>query len=82
MMKVENIVKKLLNSYVNDIVVDDGVLDFENTLYNFSESIMRRMDDSQQKYVFGKVFENTEDCYDYLESKLPSLRDELEKLID
>ena len=40
------------------------------------------MKDTQQKSVFGKVFESCEECYDYLENKVPSLRHYLELFVN
>ena len=75
----ENLVKRLINTYTECIVTDsDGELDFEETIYNFSKKIVDDMGGSQQKSVFGVVFDGYDDCYDYLENKVPSLRHELE----
>ena len=40
------------------------------------------MKSTQQKSVFGNVFESCEECYDYLENKIPSLRHSLELFVN
>jgi hypothetical protein len=78
----ENLVKRLINTYTECIVTDsEGELDFEETIYNFSKKIVNDMGESQQKSVFGIVFDRYDDCYDYLENHVPSLRHELEMFL-
>lgn len=79
----ENLVKRLINTYTDCIVTDyEGELDFEETIFNFSNRIINDMKYTQQKSVFGKVFESCEECYDYLENKIPSLRHSLELFVN
>ena len=79
----ENLVKRLINTYADCIVTNyEGELDFEETIFNFSNRIINDMKSTQQKSVFGKVFESCEECYDYLENKIPSLRHYLELFVN
>ena len=79
----ENLVKRLINTYTECVVTDDeGELDFEETIFNFANRIINDMKDTQQKSVFGKVFENCEECYDYLKNNVPSLRHSLELFVN
>ena len=79
----ENLVNRLINTYTDCIVTDyEGELDFEETIFNFSNRIINDMKSTQQKSVFGKVFESCEECYDYLENKIPSLRHSLELFVN
>ena len=79
----ENLVKRLINTYTDCIVTDyEGELDFEETIFNFSNRIINDMKSTQQKSVFGNVFESCEECYDYLENKIPSLRHYLELFVN
>ena len=79
----ENLVKRLINTYTECVVIDyEGELDFEETIFNFANRIINDMKDTQQKSVFGKVFENCEECYDYLENNVPSLRHSLELFVN
>ena len=79
----ENLVKRLINTYTDCIVTNyAGELDFEETIFNFSNRIINDMKSTQQKSVFGKVFESCEECYDYLENKIPSLRHYLELFVN
>ena len=70
--------KKLINTYIDCVVVDDGVLCYEETLCNLSREIFDKMTDVQQKSIFGKIFESYDDCYNHLEKFVPSLRYELD----
>ena len=79
----ENLVKRLINTYTECVVTDDeGELDFEETIFNFANRIINDMKDTQQKSVFGKVFGSCEECYDYLENNVPSLRHSLELFVN
>ena len=79
----ENLVKRLINTYTDCIVTNyEGELDFEETIFNFSNRIINDMKSTQQKSVFGKAFESCEACYDYLENKIPSLRHYLELFVN
>jgi hypothetical protein len=79
----ENLVKRLINTYTDCVVTDyEGELDFEETIFNFANRIINDMKDTQQKSVFGKVFESCEECYDYLENNVPSLRYSLELFVN
>lgn len=78
----ENLVKRLINTYVECIEkTEDGDLEFEGTIYNFAQRIVDTMEKSQQKSVFGATFDSYDECYDFLELYVPSLRDELEKYL-
>ena len=79
----ENLVKRLINTYTESVVTDyEGELDFEETIFNFANCIINDMKSTQQKSVFGKVFESCEECYDYLENNVPSLRHSLELFVN
>ena len=78
----ENLSKRLINTYVECIVTNDGELDFEETIFNFSKRVVNTMEVSQQKSVFGKAFESYDECYDYLESNVPTLRYDLEIFVN
>ena len=68
--------EKLVDMY------NDGELDFEETIFNFSKTVVNTMEVSQQKSVFGKAFESYDECYDYLENNVPTLRYDLEIFVN
>jgi hypothetical protein len=78
----DNLVKRLINTYTDEIIIEDGELDFENTVYNFAVKIVDEIDPSQQKSMLGYVFDDYEECYSFLENNLPTLRHELEIFTD
>ena len=79
----ENLVKRLINTYTDCIVTNyEGELDFEETIFNFANRIINDMKSTQQKSVFGNVFESCEECYDHLENKIASLRHSLELFVN
>lgn len=78
-MVMDNLVKRLIGSYPDAIVVnDDGYLDYEETIFNMSNCIMDTMEESQQISVFGKAFEDEMECYDHIIIHTVGLREGLE----
>lgn len=75
----DNLVKRLIGSYPDAIeTYDNGELDYESTVYNMSVRIMDTIDDGHQMSIFGKVFENEDDCYNHLIINVSELRETLE----
>ena len=73
--KQEDIAAKLLNTFPNCIVEDSGVIDIEETVDALSNVIMSNFDEKKQKYYFGQVFANPEECYRWVLSELPDLQE-------
>lgn len=78
-MVVENLIKRIIGNYHNDIVCDeDGYLNFEESVYNIAVSIVNDMPPTQMQSAFGQVFETYDDCYSFLYVKIPGLREKME----
>ena len=73
--KQEELATKLLNTFPNCIVEDYGVIDIEETADALSNVIMNKFDEKKQKYYFGQVFANPEECYKWILSDLPDLQE-------
>lgn len=73
--KQEELAAKLLNTFPNCIVEDYGVINIEETVDALSNVIMSEFDDKRQKYYFGEVFANPEECYRWLLTELPDLQE-------
>ena len=73
--KQEELAIKLLNSFPSCIVEDCGVIDIEETVDALSNVIMSKFDEKKQKYYFGEVFANPEECYRWLLYDLPDLQE-------
>ena len=73
--KQEELATKLLNTFPNCIVEDDGVIDIEETVDALSNVIMSKFDKKKQKYYFGEVFASPEECYRWLLDELPDLQE-------
>ena len=73
--KQEDLATKLLNTFPNCIVEDYGVINIEETVDALSNAIMSEFDDKRQKYYFGEVFANPEECYRWILTELPDLQE-------
>ena len=73
--KQEELATKLLNTFPNCIVEDYGVINIEETIDALSNVIMSEFDNKKQKYYFGEVFANPEECYRWLLTELPDLQE-------
>lgn len=73
--KQEELATKLLNTFPNCIVEDYGVINIEETVDALSNVIMSEFDEKRQKYYFGEVFANPEECYRWLLTELPDLQE-------
>ena len=73
--KQEELATKLLNTFPNCIAEDYGVINIEETVDALSNVIMSEFDDKKQKYYFGEVFANPEECYRWLLTELPDLQE-------
>ena len=73
--KQEDIATKLLNTFPNCIVEDSGVINIEETVDALSNVIMSDFDEKKQKYYFGQVFANPEECYRWVLTELPDLQE-------
>ena len=73
--KQEELATKLLNTFPNCIVEDYGVINIEETVDALSNVIMSEFDEKRQKYYFGEVFVNPEECYRWLLTELPDLQE-------
>ena len=73
--KQEELAIKLLNSFPSCIVEDCGVIDIEETVDALSNVIMSDFDEKKQKYYFGQVFANPEECYRWVLTELPDLQE-------
>ena len=73
--KQEELATKLLNTFPNCIVEDYGVINIEETVDALSNVIMSEFDNKKQKYYFGEVFANPEECYRWLLTELPDLQE-------
>ena len=73
--KQEELATKLLNTFPNCIVEDYGVINIEETVDALSNIIMSEFDEKRQKYYFGEVFANPEECYRWLLTELPDLQE-------
>lgn len=74
----EEIAKRLVLSYVNEIVTDDdGNLDYEETVYRFAIKVVDEMPMEKQYAMFRDKFTSYDDCFDCL-MRYTSLREELE----
>lgn len=78
----ENLVKRLINTYVDEIIIVEGELDFENTVYGFAVKIVEEIDPSQQKSMLGYTFDDYDECYSFIIKNIPTLRHELEKFTE
>lgn len=66
--------EKLINTYPNSIVEDDGELNFEETAYNFASDLMDEVQNfKQRKKYFGRDFIDIDDCYRWIINELPEL---------
>jgi hypothetical protein len=88
MLSEKEIVKKLIGSYPNCIETiaiygasTPGV-DFVSTVDNFAERIIKDFDKNRQKYYFGVMFENQQDCARYLASYMHDLYEECQNFVD
>ena len=73
--KQEDLATKLLNTFPNCIAEDYGVINIEETVDALSNVIMSEFDEKRQKYYFGEVFANPEECYRWLLTELPDLQE-------
>ena len=73
--KQEELATKLLNTFPNCIAEDYGVINIEETVDSLSNVIMSEFDEKRQKYYFGEVFANPEECYRWLLTELPDLQE-------
>lgn len=81
-MIVDNLIKRIIGNYHNDIVCDEeGYLNFEESIYNISMSIVNNMPKSQMYSVFGMAFDTYDDCYSFLYVKIPGLREKMENFL-
>ena len=86
-MKVETIVKKLIHTYPNSISITIAYnkwpqLNFVETVDNFAENIMNDFDENMQKYHFGQVFENKDQCVRFLATYMHSINELCQDWID
>lgn len=72
-MSPERLIKRMLNNYADCIVVDNGIVDYEESCYRMAVKIMETMPPTQQESVFVAPFEDEQDCYDYIVKKIPGL---------
>ncbi len=66
--------EKLINSYPDSIVEEDGQIDFENTVYNFADNVMNDLKEfKSRKKFFGCDFANVDECYRWILNELGEL---------
>lgn len=77
----DSISKILISSYSDDIIIVDGELNFEDTVFNFANRIIEDMPINKQKKLFGQEYTDSEEMYSYLICHVNDLREELENTI-
>jgi hypothetical protein len=66
--------EKLINSYPDSIIEEDGEIDFENTVYNFADNVMNDLKEfKSRKKFFGCDFANVDECYRWILNELGEL---------
>lgn len=76
------VVKKLIYSYPDAVVSEDGVLDFDETVANFAYCIWRDFDVERQQYHFNTMFASEEDCTRWLIANFDNIYEDCQDFID
>ena len=77
-----NLINRLVNTYPDSIVTEDGNLCFEETVYNFAQDLVDNMPESQQKSALGQVFKSYDELFNHLITYFPDMRYMLERQIN
>lgn len=72
-MSQDRLIKRILHSYADCLVLEDGEVNYEESCYNISFKIMETLSESQQDSVFGFAFEDQQECFDYIVKHIPGL---------
>jgi hypothetical protein len=72
-MSQERLINRILHSYADCLVLDDGEIDYEESCYRISCRIKETLSETQQDSIFGTPFNDQQDCFDYIVKKIPGL---------
>lgn len=72
-MSEDRLIKRILHNYADCLSFDDGEINYEESCYNISFRMMETLSESQQDSIFGFVFDDQQECFDYLLKHIPGL---------
>lgn len=78
----EKIVRKLIYSYPDHVIDNDGVLDFDETVAGFARCIWRDFDTERQNYHFNTNFGSEEECERWLRNNLDNMYEDCQEFVD